>query len=176
MYELLTDTSPNIRKATSFALRKINPSIYPIFQSIKIQELYQKHIEEKNKEPSNAPKPFGSWSEVRIFLAIHKRGYFVIPQFEVVADKTISYRSRPYRIDLVIIGSVGKKLAVEFDGSQHENNKQKDKERQKRLKSFGWEFLRIQKKDFYSQPDRSLEKLWKKLDEMEIKPISETKK
>ena len=180
-YKLPTNANLKIQQATSFALENAslnNKYKYEVIQTTKIRDLYEKHIEEKNKEPSNAPKPFGSWSEVRIFLAIHKRGYFVIPQFEVVADKTISYRSRPYRIDLVIIGSEGKKLALEFDGNQHENEdiKQEDKGRQKQIENIGWKFWRIKQRDFTSHPDQTLEKLWEKLDEIEIKPISETKK
>ena len=178
IYELLMDVNPDIQKAASSALKQIDSNIYSIIQSVKIQELYQRHIEKKDEEHYPVPKPFGSWYEVHIFLAIHKKGYFVIPQFEAVTDKKVSYRSRPYRIDFVIIGSEVKKLAVEFDGSQHENEdiKQKDKERQKQLENIGWEFWRIKQRDFTFQPDQTLEELWKKLDEMEIKPISETKK
>jgi len=61
--------------------------------------LYQRHIEEKNKKHYNAPKPFGSWFAVCVFLAIHKKGYFVIPEFEFAAEKEVSYisGSKPYR-------------------------------------------------------------------------------
>ena len=180
MYELLTDTNSNIRQAASSALRQVDSNIYAIVQSLDIQELYQRHIAEKNKKHYNAPKPFGSWFAVRIFLAIHKKGYFVIPEFEFAAKKTVSYTSgsKPYRIDLVIIGSDGKKLAVECDGRQHENDniKQEDIKRQQELESFDWEFWRISQKSFYSQPVQTLEKLWKKLDETGIQPFSESKK
>ena len=180
IYDLLTDTNPNIRKVASSALRKIDSNIYTIVQSLDIQELYQRHIEEQDKQHYNAPKPFGSWFAVRVFLAIHKKGYFVIPEFEFAANKTVSYTSgsKPYRIDLVIIGPGGKKLAVECDGRQHEYNsiKEKDAERQKELENFGWEFWRISQKSFYSQPDQTLEKLWKKLDEIGIQPFLEEKK
>ena len=183
IYELLIDPDFNIREAASSALRKIDSNIYEIVQSVDIQELYQKHIKRReNKEFFNSPppKPFESWFEVRIFLAIHKKGYFVIPQFEFAANKTIHKRSgqKPYRIDLVIIGSGGKKLAVECDGSQHEsdNIKQVDVKRQKKLESFGLRFWRISEKNFYSQPDQTLERLWEKLDEEGIQPFSESKR
>lgn len=180
MYGLLTDPNSKIRQAASSALRQVDSNIYAIVQSLDIQELYQKHIEDKNKKHFSAPKPFGSWFEVRIFLAIHKKGYFVIPEFEFAAKKTVSYTSgsKPYRIDLVVIGSGGKKLAVECDGRQHENDsvKQEDIKRQQELESFGWEFWRISQKSFYSQPDQTLEELWQKLDETGIQPFSESKK
>ena len=180
LYELLSDDNSKIRKSAQLALTKIDSNVYTIVQSIKIQELYQKHIDQEDKKYYNAPQPFGSWFTVRVFLAIHKRGYFVIPEFEFVADKTVTHASgkRPYRIDLVVIGHDQKKLAIECDGNQHEykENKENDKKRVNELRSFGWEFHRIRQKDFYSQPDQVLERLWKRLDEMKIKPFSKEKK
>ena len=179
IHELLTDPESRIRKAASSALRKIDSNIYAVVQSLNIQELYQRHIEEKNKKFHNAPSPFGSWFAVRVFLAIHKKGYFVVPEFEFAANKTVTRTSkqRPYRIDLVVIGSGGKKLAVECDGNQHEyeENKENDMRRESELKSFGWEFYRIKHNNFYSQPDQVLEGLWMKMEEIGIKPFTKNK-
>lgn len=121
---------------------------------------------------------FLNWNAPQI--GVVEKTSCVIPEFEFAANKTVSYTSgsKPYRIDFVIIGHDGKKLAVECDGRQHEYNsiKEGDEKRQKELESFGWEFWRISQKSFYSQPDQTLEKLWKRLDEIGIQPFSGQKR
>lgn len=162
----------DISQATHTATTNIY--IYSKVELRFIEDLYRRHMDEKNKQHYNAPKPFGSWFAVRVFLAIHKKGYFVIPEFEFAANKTISRSSgqKPYRIDLVVWGESGRKLAIECDGRQHKRIQKEDQQRQEELESFGWEFWRISQRDFYSQPNQTLENLWKKLDEIKINPVS----
>ena len=176
----LKNSFPEVRRETALSLRRIrsnNEYKYEVVQSVQIQELYRRHIKEKKKKSENAPDPFDSWFEARVFLVVHKKGYFVIPQFEAIGNREVFDNIEPYYIDLVIIGPNGKKLAVELDGNHHENDsvRRNDRKRQKKLESVGLEFYRISYKDFDSQPDQTLKKLWKKLDDMGIKPFSESK-
>ena len=119
-----------------------------------LQELYKQIKETKNKSHDNAPKPFDSWFEARVFYQIASRGYQVIPQYEVAG----------FRIDMVIVGS-GRKLAVECDGDHFhpESKKGADQERQWQLERCGWTFHRIRGSAFYRNEEETLKKLWDKL-------------
>lgn len=97
-------------------------------------------------------KPFDSWFEIDIYLAITKRGYYVEPQYNV----------GPYRIDLVVHLQNGKKIAIECDGDRYHEGEdlRRDIERQLILERAGWEFFRIRWSHFKYEPEASLEKLW----------------
>ncbi len=127
----------------------------------KLQELYQKIKETKNKSPDNAPKPFGSWFEARVFYQIALKGYQAIPQYEEIG----------FRIDMVIVGA-GRKLAVECDGDYFHNEKTagRDQERQYQLERCGWTFHRIRESLFNRNEEETLKILWNKLDKMKIYP------
>ena len=127
-----------------------------------LQELYKKIKVTKDKTPRNAPHPFDSWFETRIFLEIANRGYLVIPQFEVSG----------YRIDMVVIGSKGR-LAVECDGDIYhaEEHEESDLSRQWDLERCGWTFWRVRSSAFYLDLEESLKGLWKELKKMKIHPL-----
>ena len=76
-----------------------------------------------------------------------------------------------YRIDLVIEGP-GRRLAVECDGDEWhgEDAWHHDRARQEVLERAGWTFERIRGSAFYRDPDRALEPLWARLDELGIPP------
>ena len=175
MYELITDVNHEVRMGAITVLETIKPGIYAIDQLLNIQELYQKTMSPKDKRFNPAPKPFGSWFEVRVFLAIHRQGYFVVPSLEFMGHKAVSYQSgqSPYHIDMVIFGDNGKKLAIECDGHQHRRAdiRQNDIRRQKELEGFGWKFWRIPVDEFHSQPEYVLEKLWQELAKTGIYPL-----
>ena len=105
----------------------------------KLQELSKKIKETRNKSMDNAPKPFDSWFEARVFYQIASRGYQVIPQYEETG----------FRIDMVVVGA-GRKLAVECDGDYFHNEETagKDQERQWQLERCGWTFHRIRESLF----------------------------
>ena len=126
----------------------------------RLNELYKQIKETPDKSPGNAPKPFDSWFEARVFHRIASRGYQVTPQVEV----------SKYRIDMVISGSK-KRLAIECDGDHwhsKEEDVQRDMERQWWLERCGWTFWRLKESDFNRDEVGSLKSLWKKLDEMGI--------
>ena len=144
-----------------------------------IRALYERIIEEEkkeeNKKPENAPPPFNSWFEVKVFLAIDKKGYFVIPQFKFAGNKPPSTGlKRVYHIDFVIIGPDGKNMAVESDGVWHlkKEIEQRDRKRQQKLEKYGWKFWRIPEKKFQSKPNQTLTELWEYLDNNGIKVLS----
>ena len=180
MTEGLTSPEPEITKASFSALKKIKLKDYTLIQQLKVYELYQQHLDTQIRTAYNHPSPFGNWFEVDIFLAIHKRGYFIVPDFEVSAGKDTS-RSRqnlPYHIDFVVFDSTGAKLAIEYDGkkwSSKEGDIKKDQTRLKSLESIGWEVFRISEKEFQSSPEETLEGLWNKLNEVKIQPLQPAK-
>lgn len=92
------------------------------------------------------------------------RGYQVLPEYPVIG----------YRIDLVVQGE-NSRLAVECDGDQYHTleNWEEDQVRERQLRRAGWEFWRVSGSSFYRHKENALESLWKKLDEMEVKPLIE---
>ena len=133
---------------------KFNPQL--------INAIKDKESKTPNKAPHNAPEPFHSWFEARVFCQIAERGYRVIPQYKVGA----------YDIDLVIEGADAQ-LAVECDGDIYhaEEHEAYDDHRQSILERCGWRFWRCQSSVYYSDPDEALKPLWKKLNEMKIYPL-----
>jgi superfamily I DNA and/or RNA helicase len=90
------------------------------------------------------------------------RGYQVIPEFPVIGR----------RIDLVVQGTEAR-LAVECDGNQYHTleNFEDDWNRQRQLERAGWIFWRLTGSSFYRYKEKALDSLWKKLDELGIKPL-----
>lgn len=99
--------------------------------------------------------------EKAVFDRITNRQYRVIPQYEVAG----------YRIDLVVEGISGR-LAVECDGDEWHgpDRYDYDMKRQRNLERCGWTFWRVRGSEFYFDPDRALDSLWSKLEELNIRP------
>ncbi|MCP8968995.1 AAA domain-containing protein [Ectobacillus ponti] len=102
--------------------------------------------------------------EVEVLRRIRAKGFRVVPQVKVAGR----------RIDLVVEG-LRNRLAVECDGEKfHPLEKwEEDMERQYMLERLGWTFWRVRGRDFYQDPDRAMEGLWRKLEEMGIMPYEE---
>jgi very-short-patch-repair endonuclease len=106
--------------------------------------------------------PFESLFEQRVFLAIRRRGYHVIPQFKVSGR----------RIDLVVSGGSGR-LAVECDGRVAHSTPDQvrgDMERERELRRVGWEFWRVRESEYCFDPERALAPLWQELGRRGISP------
>ena len=100
--------------------------------------------------------------EIDVAEIICQRGYNVVPQYEVGR----------YKIDLVVMDD-NNKLAIECDGDKYHSGYLKieeDIERQSIIERAGWKFWRVSGSAFYKDKQKSLETLWKKLDELDIKP------
>jgi very-short-patch-repair endonuclease len=107
-------------------------------------------------------RPFESLFEQRVFLAIRRRGYHVIPQFKVSGR----------RIDLVVSGA-SSRLAVECDGRvAHSTPDQvrSDMGRERELRRIGWEFWRVRESEFCFDPEQALATLWTELSRRGILP------
>ena len=117
----------------------------------------------ENRQIVSPPNPFESWFEVDVGLEIARRGFHVIPQYEVASR----------RIDLVVEGG-NARLAVECDGDAWHgpDEYEADMFRQRQLERCGWEFFRVRQSAFIHDKERALEGLWRALDEREIFPTS----
>lgn len=136
------------------------------FENTKPQEIAGINREEMehrasqdNRSVVKPPIPFESWFEVDVSLELARRGFNVIPQYEIAGK----------RIDLVIVGG-NERLAVECDGDEWHgaDRYEEDMQRQRQLERCGWEFLRILEYAFYSNRESALRKLWQVLEERGI--------
>jgi very-short-patch-repair endonuclease len=119
-------------------------------------------IEHKPIETPVDETVFESQFEHDVYTSIKARGFKVIPQ----------YRVANYKIDLVVEG-LKSRLAVECDGDEWHGPEvfEKDMYRQRILERCGWIFFRISGGEYYRNPEKVLEKLWPKLEGLEIKPF-----
>ena len=140
-----------------------DPKKMTVWSQDKLNNLYKKIKETKNKSPDNAPDSFDSWFEARVFHKIASKGYQIKLQHEV----------SNYRIDMIIVGSKGR-LAVECDGDywhSGEKKEQQDLERQWKLERCGWTFWRLRESLFNRDEKEAMKGLWNLLNEMQIYPL-----
>jgi hypothetical protein len=105
--------------------------------------------------------------EIEVGGRIISRGYKVIPQFcPFPSDFN-------YRIDLVVQGDTTR-VAVECDGDRWHGSDswEYDQRREAQLRRAGWKFWRISGSFFYRNKGKSLDALWKFLEEEGVNPIS----
>jgi len=140
---------------------QLDQSARVLIELAELQSLAEDSLE---RQPGAQPKPFDSWSEIDVYLAIVARGYRVVPQHKVAG----------YRIDLVVEGLRGR-MAVECDGDEWHgpDRYNADMERQRELERCGWTFFRVLGSSFYRDPDEALAPLWQMLDKLGIRPQSD---
>lgn len=124
------------------------------------REDLERRAQYDNRGIIQPPDPFDSWFEVDVALALSRRGFNVIPQYEVAGK----------RIDLVVEGGQAR-LAVECDGDKWHGAEhyEADMQRQRMLERCGWVFCRIRESAFYSNRHESLQQLWPLLEERGIR-------
>ena len=129
---------------------------------LKLSELERLALQ-VHREPGNQPDPFESWFELDVFLCVARRGYRVIPQFEIAGC----------RIDLVVQGMDGS-LAVECDGDAWHgaDRYEQDAARQRDLERCGWTFWRVRESVFRLDPSEALRDLWETLKAHRILPTA----
>lgn len=122
---------------------------------------YCKNPTRVNEQLENLEEKCESPFELDVLRMIVARGFKVTPQVKI----------GQYRIDFVIEG-LRDRLAVECDGEKwHGLEKfEEDMKRQESLERAGWKFWRVRGREFYFDRVKAMESLWKKLDELEIKP------
>jgi len=98
-----------------------------------------------------------------VFDRLNAAGYRVLPQ--VAAGG--------YRIDMVVEGAAGRRLAVECDGDQYHGPDvwMEDLQRQRTLERAGWTFWRCWGSSFLREPDACMADLFSILKGHEIDPI-----
>lgn len=101
--------------------------------------------------------------EKEIFDLLTERGYCVIPQVPVGG----------YRIDMVVEGVDGKRLAIECDGDRYHGPDQweNDIRRQRILERAGWNFWRCFASTFVLHRSQCIEELLSTIDTAGIKPV-----
>ncbi|HYT59110.1 MAG TPA: AAA domain-containing protein [Haliangiales bacterium] len=99
--------------------------------------------------------------EGSVLRRLRQRGYHVVPQFPAGAC----------HIDLVVVGN-GRRLAIKCDGEQYQGAEkiQEDIERQAVLERLGWTFARIRGSLFFRDEERALERVFRRLEELDIPP------
>lgn len=110
------------------------------------------------KVKAKAESPF----EEAVGKALVASGYHLVQQWEVGA----------YRLDMVVLCK-GNSIAVECDGESFHSGDEKvrsDMERQAILERIGWRFIRVRGSEYYSDPDKTLERVKCQLSDYGIFP------
>jgi very-short-patch-repair endonuclease len=81
-----------------------------------------------------------------------------------------------YRIDMVVEGADGRRLAVECDGDRYHGPEQwrQDMRRQRILERVGWRFWRCFASSYYRNPDATIDDLVSMLKRIGIEPVGRT--
>jgi very-short-patch-repair endonuclease len=113
-----------------------------------------------DRRAERPPRPFESWFELDVALALAARGFTLSTQVEVARK----------RIDLVIEGDEGVRLAVECDGEAWHGADEyaADLARQRQLERAGWRFVRVRESLFYSDETRAIRDVIDACEELEI--------
>lgn len=96
--------------------------------------------------------------------------------YKILATRNFRVRTQwavgAYRIDMVVEGFDGKRLAIECDGDRwHYDKVAEDLERQALLERLGWRFARIRGSAFYRNRTEAMTPVFNRLHELGIEPI-----
>ena len=77
-----------------------------------------------------------------------------------------------YRIDFVVEGEKGKKLAIETDGDSYHGkwNAKSDAERQAYLEDKGWDVVRVHSTPYFEDPNKAMAEVYRQLNKRGISP------
>lgn len=117
--------------------------------------------QEYERIESNAESPF----EEAVAKSLVKKGYHVVQQWAVGS----------YRIDMVVSDNKGR-VALECDGECWHSGGAKireDMERQTILERLGWRFIRLRGSEYYSNPEKAMQRIFDNLTELGIQPITD---
>ena len=123
---------------------------------------YSLNPDARSEQHRLAEKKAESPFEAAVAKALLDRGYRLEQQRSVGA----------YRLDMVAVCG-GKSVAIECDGERWHSGERKvreDMERQTILERLGWRFIRIRGSEYYRDPKKTMERVCRELDAMEIRP------
>lgn len=156
------DLSPEClrRKTLSFFYQPLDQTINGVDLDVPTLRL---RAARADRMIERAPAPFDSWFEVDVALALVARNYRLSAQVKAGNGK---------RIDLVVEGSNGVRLAVECDGDVWHGPEQyqQDQIREGQLKDAGWHFCRVRECVFYSDETRAIREVDAACQELGIEP------
>jgi hypothetical protein len=148
-----------------------------VFHSVTLGDLnpedMRAHLLRHCQRPPNPRFVQPDWSkceselEIEVGQNLFSRGFRAIPQFE-------PFGPEGRRLDWVVEGGE-KRLAVECYGDSWQGPEQYGREaaRQRDLERCGWTFHIVQASEFFFDPERTLESLWRRLRDLHIYPWKE---
>lgn len=100
--------------------------------------------------------------EKQVFIRLTERKFSIVPQFSVGA----------YRIDMIVKGANGRKLAIECDGDRYHPIEKlpDDMARQALLERLGWKFIRIRGSEFFRNPTQAMDRVYARMNALGIEP------
>lgn len=140
--------------------RGLEPEVYEEIERL------EREARRKPRIRGEQPAPYDSWFEVDVALELLRRTYRVRPQWEVAGK----------RIDLVVQGLEGNRLAVECYGDawhgpeeyEHDTARQRQLER-----AAGLTFVVIRESEFYTDRDRAIQVIMEECDRLGIRPADQ---
>ena len=132
----------------------------PVNQHISLENMDVAYLWEQanvsSRDRVSPPEPFDNWFELDVYLKLVEQGAKVMAGYEI--DR--------YRIDLLIEGLRGR-IGIECLGESIRKTEDFSKNvlRKQRLERCGWKFVPVYGSEFYHNPEKALEKIWKVLAE-----------
>ncbi len=117
----------------------------------------KRDVEKKGRDLCESP------FEIEVYDKLNAAGYRILPQV----------RAGGYRIDLVVEGTAGRRLAIECDGDQYHGPDvwMDDLQRQRTLERAGWRFWRCWGSSWVRDPEGCFRSLVEALEEQGVDPI-----
>jgi very-short-patch-repair endonuclease len=108
-------------------------------------------------------KKFRSELEKAVFLGLLEAGYRITQQY-MVGECVI---------DLVVEDDKGNRVAVQCDGDRAQTMEAIEEEmaRHQMLRRLGWDFIRVRGSEFFRRPEKTMNKVQRRLQEVGIPPV-----
>lgn len=141
-----------------------------LFHSVELEELnsecvrysllnYCLNYDKYSKKDKNIEYVFQSRLQKDVYNIIKNQGYRILPEVKVGR----------YKVDFMVEGSRSRAAIIcDGDTSTEKYNWRENIERQLDLERVGWTFCRIRGSEFYHNPEKTMEKLFKKLNKIGI--------
>lgn len=83
------------------------------------------------------------------------------------------WRVGAFRIDMVVFGADGARVALECDGDRFHppEDLDRDLDRQRVLERLGWRFVRIRGSEFFRDPETAMERVRRQMAELGVEPV-----